>query len=566
MSERWSSLNIEAPFPDIMPQLIEPIQDVVGAARVAVNAALPLLELIAALQGMQADPLALSLEAFLRVFEGLLEDMSGIAAGHLLSVPVLKTLSDSGRAPLIPVDTLDKLGIVGTILQPHEDLFGGGGNYGLYRVIVESMFDPDDYARPQFSDDAYVAGAIFVYGSDNALEAMLMALRLNAILGASIPWPSHNHAIPVPQDVRVRVIGTADFAREKLTPVLNFVGRPIGATVGAPTAPPFGAHVRWQRPSRISTHHGWGFKYEPTHWHVFIKEGSPIEEGEDVKQYEVDKRQFKWNALDDGRHALLSGLDPAGTYYVSVGYTVVGTYHVAGLGVGTPGRDETTTFEPYALSMLSDQLRVRWDESSGGSGTRFSGGTPPDWIAINHPLNAFPQFQQFLKEYLAKIGHLREVFSGHRSELLDMARMLGQKINQADAFIAKLEEDIKKLELTFRTLSAGLWWSPFSGQGGVPFIVKTMGDLLLKAPDRPPFDHGNEAVGALVFVAGSETVGGLQNFMAGFDAMQSPKDERFTVGPEDLGTDDVAADAPGEGTAPRRSSLRDLELDDEDPC
>lgn len=565
MSDRWSSFSVEAPFPAILPTLVKPLEEVIGAARTAVDAALPLLEIIAALQGLQSSPFVVGFEAFIKLFEGLLADMTSIASCHMLSVPVLRWVVEPTGPPTIPLQHLDQLGILNQVLAAPDETFGGGGNYGLYRVIIESLFDPGDFSRPQFSDDAYVAGALFVYGSDNVLEALLSAMLLNNILGASIPWPTHNHAIPVPQDVRVTVIGTVDFTRERKAPWLQY--RPQQERRAE--APPYGVSVKWERPPRIRTHYGWGFKYEAKSWHVFVKEGSPIEAGENVRQYEVGTRNFRWNLLDDGRSAVISGLDPEKTYYVSVGYTVVGTYQVAGLGVNSPSEEKSATYPPYMLSMLSDQLRVRWDESAAGRGSRSATGTPPDWVALKHPLNAFPQFQQLLKEASAGAQQLREMFAGQQQELSVLGRALADKIAAADALVAHLEAQITRLQETFSVLSAGLWWAPFAGQGGLAFLTKTVGELLLVAPDKPPFTKGNEAVGALMFVAGAETPGALANFRAAFDAIQPSPEDQLTIGPEDLGEGGaVFTDATGGEDAPgtRSSTLHDLDVSDTDPC
>jgi hypothetical protein len=510
------------------------MNDAIGTALGLVQPVMSVVEtLLGAVATFQEteDVVSTAITLALNALRGTLDDFISNSAGHLLFVPPIPPFRREPATPQIPVRQLaDMVYGLGVVRGALESLIGDGGNSGLYRRFVDSLFDPGDYARPQYRSDAYVGGAILVFGSDSYAETLAGLLALSDVFGDSLNISMDGYSLPVPQNVKARPIAVPSQAALSDLSIVSAAAvggtrDPYGAAVlpilSEPQLPPeFGMKVTWDPPKVVTFNVDFGpYVYRIKSWHVYLKPNSKLVPGDVLADYEVHSRELPGSgtatrALGITANAdivgnvsgcILQDLDPAITYYVGVAYTL----EVEDLDSG----DGPTTLSP-SHETLSGQARVNLSEQA--PYRKIQDGLPPDWMAIASPLAVFPKVQQTLAEARAIADLVIANYAAYENELSGLASLAGDALQTILDANDTLTDLISETRQIFTGLDIGIWGASFSGQGGVPYLISAVGELLLDPAtgNRPPFHDGDEAISAMVFVTGSESAASVAAFVA----------------------------------------------------
>jgi len=561
----WTSASLSIPAAEELNAVQEALLGFVQQfLSINQDVIIPLLELLATFQSRQdlvATAAATALDAAARLLDDFIKD----SAGHLLVVNPLKPFGRAVSAPNFQVTDLGYLPIQQIIRRPADTLIGDGGNYGMYRKIVESLYDQGDLSRPQMDPEAWVGGFIMVFGSDTYLKLVQGLLRLQDIFGPTIPIPLDGFTIPVPQNLKAKPVTVSNRERVSGIPIITVEG-----VLGEPqTPPPYAVRLRWEPEPLLKRKPAFGnFEYTLESWSVFVKRGRerilPGETLEDHKVYEfpfiqADVPIVRQVLTTSAYGMVVTDLDPDEIYHIAVAYTVEVTDKETG---------ETETFEP-TFSSLSAQRRIALSEQAPVS--QFLDSRPPDWIAIASPLAPFPPIRQALANIRAVIEVVRDTFADIDNELRGLISYIERRLQEVESIIAQIADGFGFLDNLFQGLDIGIWLATFEGRGGNPFFVKTLGDLLLDptTENRPPFDNGDEILAAMVFLTESNTVGAVQDFIAFADLFttDSGASSGFTV--TDINREERPADTADTTTdsvETQTQSLVELGLTDEDPC
>jgi len=544
-----------------------------------VSATATVLDIVAALQ-QGIDVQAQAIDAAFEVALAALEDLTAQSAGHLMFVPPIAPFSRQPATPRVPLQGLENIAYVRMVRGVSSELVADGGNYGMYRKFVESLFDRGDFSRPEYSPDAYVGGGVILFGAESFAEIISGMLSVSALFGDAVSLPVDNYQLPVPQNIKARPVATMkrsvvngfEVVTDSISGDEPEESQGFVPVLSRPSLPEFvSAKVFWDPPKTVLFDVLFGsLTYTIRSWHVFVKPHEKIKAGEEITQYEVasfevtpsnfsdeQKREFE-NAVvvGDVSGLILQKLRPGTTYYISAAYTV---------DVEDRRAEQVVPIVP-TWETLSGQVRFRGEDRL--SFTRFTEGTPPDWLAISSPLAAFPQVQQTLNEVRAAVELYQTAFADRSNTLSDAAAKLRDVLEGLQLRQDALSNLVERFLSTLENIDVGVWTTTFSGQGGTPFLVKTMGDLLLdpQTVNRPPFDDGDEALSALFFVTGAETPGAVQAFVDLLSLFLGEPDGGFDV-LADLQRSDPPgddADADEDATEDQTRTLTELGLRDED--
>lgn len=559
----WDEISLQIPGFDALDNFTDGLSSFLSnLSAVNQDVIFPVLRTLSNFRTRQ-DLTAKAAQAALDAVRDILADFTKDAAGYLLIVPVLKPFARAVGPPDLVLQDIEDLATLNTIINPTEALVGDGGNYGLYRKIVESIYDRADLSRPDFPQDAYISGAILVFGSDTYLDTISGLLTLQDLFGNSVPLPLDNFSIPVPQNIKARPISVSN--RKSLSG-LSVIDAEVVPALGAPqTPPPFDIHVTWDPEPAVRRKPAYGrFLYYVESWSLYIKEAKKIRQGEGIDQYKaltVDVLTTDVPIVDQVftgtvYQAVVQNLDPEKAYWVSVAYTV---------RVVDQDQETEKVMEP-TFQALSAQRRVRLQEQA--PITQFVDGQPPDWLAITSPLAPFPQLRQLFAQAQTVLDLLETTFVNVNNTVSDQLDFLEDQLEALAELIDELSNVTGLVQNTFDSVDIGIWTATFQGRGGAPFFVSTIGELLLDPAtvNRPPFDRGDEAIGAMVLLNVSETAAGGEDFLALLDTFlgESGADDGFTV--NDINRIPREEEPESEEAEEGPTPLADLGLSDEDPC
>lgn len=511
------------------------------------------------------------------------------ASAYLLDIPLINP-NDEPRAPKVKSGSVSDILMAANITKPSNDIIGNGGNYGLYRDIIESIFDPGDPDKPVFGEDCEMGALVVVYGSERYPASYKISMELSNLFGDALSLPPDIHLQPpIPQNVKVSPASSPSCMDGLDVPTFT-----LGDTPGdGPSA----VTVRWDKPAVLERMPGSTITYQINSWQVYLKEGDRISAGENLEDYRVVKRTIPEVSnptigvvlQEMHRKVLIADLDPDKKYYVSVAFTVT-------------LRDEENETEEVieaTYKRLSEQVRVRLREHS--TTTSYTGGEPPDWKSFQSPMFIVPQ----LRDAYDKVNGVIDTVSGN---LLDSTNEIDSMVEnlteRTDDFIAKSEEISASIDRIANTINSldnasggdeeidtGLWCTSFEGEARKPVFMAKIKEALLNEDldNHPPFNEGDEYVGALVFLVIGQTLIDVRtlltpiiNLFGGGEGVDSPLDDLSdnpaadagipgstatnsmsdrvdNVSPGDVGFHDEDEEDEGD------PSLDDVDVDD-DPC
>lgn len=533
MSEHmsWKSVDFEIEL-DPVEKGTERVDNAITLLENTLEAKTFVLELLASAQAFLGGSGSDALSSVVQAVEDTIQN-SGFnpeaqASCYVLDVPLLNPEKRRPSPPNIKSANLTDILLATNVRPPGENVVGAGGNYGIYHAVVESIFDEKDPSRPEFIEGGEMGALVVVYGAHAYLPSLKLSLSLQSLLGDAITTPPEVYGqLPVPQNVKLKPVATPVSARGARSGatieintgtltglagvVLDYGDAPDAATV----------RVQWDKIPSIRRIRGTIY-WEYLRQHVYVKEGEPIQEGETLGDYEkisLSVPQIS-TVSEPGRsgvsvqgvpaRAMLAGLDPDKTYYVSVAFTL--------RVYDEDTEPEGVLFEP-TLSLLSEQARVRPKEQVPPKD--FTQGTPPDWHAVHSPLFIIPEVRQMMDQTTGMVNVLRDV-------VLDEADDVGIMLDNASSSIENISERISTLKDTLTRVKtqmdqmntaasggAGIWATGFYGKSNRAVFLNKLSSALLgeNTENTPPFDTGNEPVGALVFLAEGQSFVEVQKLL-----------------------------------------------------
>lgn len=544
----WKSVDFSLDFKDI-EETADRVDFLISQIETVLEGKAFVLNLLSSAQAFLSESSSVFSELIASIDGGIQKSAfqpEAQASCYLLDVPLLNPHKRRPLPPRIKSANLVDILLATNIRPPGDNVVGAGGNYGIYHKVIESIFDSGDSARPIFIEGGEMGALVVVYGAHTYLPSLKMAMNLKELLGSALAIPPEVHGqLPVPQNVKIkptatpaaayrasRAGSTIEIPTGELAglagPVLRHAGRPDAATVT----------VSWDKIPSISRMRG-AIYWKYLRQHLYVKEGSPIKEGEDLQSYEVlsvpvpQLSKELWNGLSVSAQGIpsscmVTGMDPEETYYISVAFS----FEV----FDEENDPDGVVFEP-TLALLSEQARVRPKEQVPPS--EFTRGTPPDWHSVHSPLFVIPEVRQLMDQSSGLLAVVKNIVVDEINDLSVLVENANASVTAISRRVEAIKSVLDRVAAKLQTMAetgdetmggAGIWGTVFYGDSNRSLFMHKMAEALLDpaTENKPPFDTGNEPVGALVFLVEGQSFVHVQTLLEPLAAL-------FGVGDEDGG-------------------------------
>lgn len=501
----WTSWNLKdspgVQTLDTVGSAVAPIVDTMASLLEIVKV---ITELTTALLLDVPDLPSEALKAAIETVRAILKDLAGDAGCYFLPIPVhLKNVVPEGAIIFDPSPGVAPDADGSVFLPPVSG--GGGGNYGFLADLTASLNDTNDILRPQFDEDAHIAGLLVVAGADSFLDILPLIEKLKRLFagkkksGAGEGIGSTDGAtIPKTKNLRAEIVPSAVGQLQKLNNRLE----------GGGSTHPYAVKLSWELPDRIKV-----VSIPPNRYTFTVKKIHVFRSETPISVYANPTGLAEQHKLKDFEFDGLTGefyddtIELNKTYYYAVGFEnearwdrLEGDAYVEKNTVTyAPGADAVTSIQvPNEINMLPRH------------------GVPPDWLLLPNPLALIPDLVRVVNTVNAFLDTLESRLGTASEKYEAFIKALTKEI----ARYAKLAEDIVETIqnivdlVSFPDVYIGAY--PFAGKGGNGKLVNIVGTALtdLSDPDRPPFDRGDEVLTGFVLYAGSATVGKLEAFTA----------------------------------------------------
>jgi hypothetical protein len=480
---------------DIPDLPIGDLSSIVDKVREVLDVLLGILELVTTFITSISDPIAEAIRAIIdkikETVEGFLEDV-GI---YVLHVPIRKrfmtnfmnigdvTPNWAGDLGIFgePIADTDDPGNLGQISSPWKDPElndflvranrYNGGNFGVFKTVVETLNDQGDTNRPQFFDpDDYVGGVILLMGTDfDPLGFLDDIWKLFGIFDLNVDGVPK---APRPQNLKGRAI----------TPVIKSAPNDSGGK--------FSVFLEWDSPEvpiTKLTDLG-GIILFPERYAILRSKnnvnalsantvpdlmGTTFGDTEVIFEGNYDIMDVTYIDKD-----IQSELDDSFYYTVAWKLKGYGSSDTIGVDKG----------ESYGYWYLSNIARVIPYPTLPAS-------TPPDWIRTPSVASMFPQFAYLLRLIVAEIEKFAGKLAGVADLITEYVEFLQSEIDRYAALVDKILDALEALKLKFDMPTSGVYFRTFKGQGGNTFLI------------QPPFFQGDEFVtGVIIMTGGPELI------------------------------------------------------------
>ena len=434
------------------------------------------------------DPTSAALQAAIDTARGILEDLTKGAGCYFIALPVRDVdLEVTGPYSYQPFfENAPAAGVV--VSRPAE---GSGGNYGFIEELTHSLDDPGDVLRPQFDEDAHVAGVIFLYGASSYTEVTKLVRHLVWLFTGGNPSRLGGNI----DDMRMAIPRnlTAGFApkftgrKAEIQNRLIYDDTPIH---------PYATKLTWKSAPEDFILFGGRVKYRIREV-VVMRAETPI-----LKMSESDRsnyiiKQFDFNDLVNSFYD--DTIELGRKYYYAVGY-LLDEFNAAG---------EVTAEHPtpFDIAQIMVTIPERIDTIS-------SRGIPPDWMMIPSPLADIPPILDFVDQVNEFLDTMEEGNKSARKRVEKYVEFLETEINRSTAWVEEVLYTVQAIVEALDWPDVYVGMLPFAGKGGNAYMLSTLATSMEDAgdPNRPPFDRGDEYVGGFVVYTGSETVGEAEKF------------------------------------------------------
>jgi len=489
----WQSVKVSSFLPPEIPQSLSTITGLIDQFLDLYKQAIATAKLYQkTLGGGGPDVLGTLVNAIVDTVEGLLQ------AGkiHVLHMPLPKAIPLQ-RVTLPPTLEAAALGLgfevtaVGTLTEAsstaYSDLVGGTrGNSGFFNTFVQTLSDVRDINRPQyFSPNDYVAMTVLMFGSNTFSDALKFAQAFNRIFKPTNNNDLTARTIPVPQNVRIKVIAV-------------------------PSSTNIGVRLDWDRPPKVFQPLFFpGVSIRPVKYAIIrCTDPKLAQSASSVLDFFSTQVLVKGlTSDDDAKSAVVIAVGAATTYaYIDTSEldaTVSYSYCVAWQVEIT--ENNATTTQPYDRVSNVVRTRVRAPAPP-------TIGYPPDWEARGSVISLIPDLAVQVRTLLERIRVLADRKTGGPTEALtNTLEMLEQNVSRFAAQISQLNAQAKRLSAMFDTALPSLHATAIEGIGGNAFLMGELGKRLNDKtdPNRPPFDS-NEYVMGVCIVAGGPRKADIQ--------------------------------------------------------
>lgn len=422
------------------------------------------------------------LETVIEVLRG--KDLFSTTPASVLVMPLVPTKFDPRQLPGVVTQRLNELFEQLNFRAPLTGE-GSGGNYGVYRTAVEALYDENDSMRPEIDPNVYTGTAVLLYGAEGPLEALSTAKGLEQLLEPLVAGSLQNVDIPIPQNVKVR--GVLKAPREPRDGY-EVVDSGLGGRACA--------LLTWdKRPTHILSQAFSGLEYDLSGWVLYANVDGRIGVDAALESYEISSRSLPTSlpgkmllTLSGKKEGVyVDGLPADRDVYLGLTYQV---YLESESGI-------QEIFPTHGD--LSEQVRFRADEMA--PYRKFSRGVPPDWISVQAPVELLPPVGEVIEQGITILERQIDLLKLPENQYAQAATGFLNLISVALEQLQTLVDRLTRLQDTVANLNTGLWIGTFDGIGDRAWWVEQLGELLLgNVEGRPPFDDGDELVGAVILV------------------------------------------------------------------
>lgn len=492
---------------------VDPIADIIDKIKEFLNMIAQVVDTVLNTLLLAADALVEAIRAVLNAIketvEGILEDLNI----YLLVVPIRKRFMTSfaGLGDVTPPNWAGNFAAFSNQynarypdVTPQQAEFYAklnrynGGNYGYFRTVLESLQDPGDRCRPQFtSPNDYVGGAIFLMGTDLDPFGLLDDLWSFLGLFGGLLKDSGLRKVPKPKNLRAQVISvpSKNAAEGKMTVLLKWDTLEIAETV----IPDFGS--LYLKPERYAVIR---IKNDPSCGRANtvadltatreLTKGLKFGNAEVIEEAEFNISSVTYMDVD-------VPVTKKDTYYYAVAWKLKGAGTVtAWVNIDELIQDATAAAKEVSLGYyyMSNIVRVTPFPS-------YPKSTPPDWIRPPSIEELLPEFGYLLRKLVMYLESVADKFISNVDYLKQYVQMLKDEVARYNALAQYILDQLKKLLNLFAlpSITGGLYMRTFFGQGGNDYFLRELGAGLSGGEENaPPFTAGTEYVTGLVLMTG----------------------------------------------------------------
>lgn len=479
-----------APIIDTMASLLEIVKSVV--------------ELVSKLVLDVPDLETAAIKAAIETVRAILKDLVGDAGCYFLPIPVhLKNVLPEGTLVFDPSPGVAE-GADGAVMLPPVG-GGGGGNYGFLYDLIRSLNDENDVLRPQFDEDAHIAGLVVVAGADSFLDILPLIEKLKRLFagkkkgGAGEGIGGTDGAtIPKAKSLRAEIVPSVVGQLQKLNNRLE----------GGGATHPYAVKLSWDLPERITVISAPPNKYTFTIQSIYVYRSEiPISVYANptnlAERYKI--KEFEFDGLTNTFYDDTIELNK--NYYYAVGFKNSARWDR--LEGGSYVEKNSAVYEPGADAVINVPIPNEINLMP-------RSGVPPDWLLFPNPLALIPDLVEVVNSVNVFLDTLEARLDTASDKYEKFIAALTKEINRYIKLAEDVIETIQNIVdlLSFPDVYIGAY--PFSGKGGNGKLVNIIGTALTDTndPDRPPFDRGDEVLTGFVLYAGSATVGKLEAFVS----------------------------------------------------
>jgi len=398
-----------------------------------------------------------------------------------------------------------------------ENRLGSGGNAGFMDTLQKSMSDQFDPMRPQFDPDAHVAGVLVYAGADVYTKLLAVLTRMATVFGEDGPTfgvgsiLSSTTDMPKPKNLVAEVVPSNETA----------AWRPIAQNylTGENSDTPMAIRLSWDLedrthvlpyPANADEPERGNMTLQITEVYVYRSETkiTPSMIGTEelakklIKSYEFNgwQAEFYDNSVEAGKN-----------YYYAVGYKTELQ--------NTDDPDTTVPTEELAVPLALSYVQG-WMPPS-GSPRMTRQGVPPDWFVVPSPLSLIPTVTNTVRQIEKILDTVEDTVRSTAETISDYINEIDKQIDFRAGQVTRTVENVQKLIEALKWDGVFVGAVGFAGKGGNPLIIDEIRGALFDPSDdeRPEFDTGYEPVAGFVIVAGSETAGKLQAFIAAVEML-----------------------------------------------
>lgn len=514
MNEGWTKVAVGA-TPDMVKGLeafktsaqaaIDVVNTIVGMAKTVADF---ILKVYVDLSDLEAEAMKAAISAMRTILNDLLSD----AGMYMLFVPmrVVDPAEWTGDPKFFFLGNRDSVGFpwLQTVAGPDvidRPAGGSGGNYGFYSQVAASLQDVDDIMKPEFSDDAYVAGVVFYAGADPANLSNLIILAKKLMRLFELPGPDlvPTDILPTPRGLKATIVPVplgGDSMMDQYT-----------SGKGDFSTQPYAVRLDWERDEKDWILKAYGnVQFEITKLTVYRwKDGESTPE---MVRSGAAKFSDDWDS-DNDRDVKRKELDYEGLVSFFIDPKMVpGNAYWYGLSYSI---DQLDMDGNVILSMGPEDITSVRIEVPTDIKIAPRYGVPPDWFATKLS-SIIPAFGKLIAKINAWLDALEASIVTGKDELKKFIEFLEAEIQRYTDWINEIAYTMQQLidALSWPSVYAGIWTLP-PGKGGNNYFMSQLGKGLFNAndPSRPPFDRGNEITCGFIMYMGSETPGAIEKFI-----------------------------------------------------